>query len=205
MRLISSIYVIARHVKCRIMSSIYRIRAISSSRLSGGTVALPNTVVAHAPLRIDGIGHVEIGASVMLGYRPAPRIGCGEILLQARGHRSSISIGAHTLMSNNITIISMKSVDIGEGCQIGDMVSLMDCDFHEIEPSTRNKSHGHIDPVVIGNNCWLGSRVMVLKGVTIGDNSVIAAGSVVTRSLPANVIAGGIPAKVIRQLDISNS
>lgn len=173
------------------------------ARLYGGTVAWPRSVVAFAPLRIDGIGHVEIGGSVMLGYRPAPRIGYGEILLQARGHKSCISIGAHTAMSNNITIVCMESVQIGDGCQIGDMVSIMDCDFHEINPSTRNKSPGKISPVVIGSNVWLGGRVIVLKGVTIGDNSVIAAGSVVTRSLPANVIAGGIPAKVIRQIDIS--
>ena len=204
MHMLQSIFFRARHTKSRLMSCIYRISAISLARLYRGTVAWPRSAVAFAPLRVDGIGHVEIGASVMLGYRPAPRFGCGEILLQARGHQSRIFIGAHTAMSNNISIIC-KSVQIGDGCQIGDMVSILDCDFHEINPSTRNESHGKISPVVIGSNVWLGSRVMVLKGVTIGDNSVISAGSVVTRSIPANVIAGGMPAKVIRHIDFSHN
>ena len=54
--------------------------------------------------------------------------------------------------------------------------------------------------VIIGNNVWLGSNVKVLKGVSIGDNSIISAGSVVTKSVPENVIAGGIPAKVIKDI-----
>ena len=151
-------------------------------------------------MRCDGQGTVTIGDNVVLGYRPAARIGNGEILLQARGQSSLISIGAGTITSNNISIVAMVRIEIGEGCQVGDLVSIMDCDFHEINPTTRNRSSGRTSPVCIGNNVWLGSRTTVLKGVTIGNNSVIAAGSVVTKGIPANCIAGGNPAKVIRNI-----
>ena len=92
-------------------------------------------------------------------------------------------------------------IAIGNKCQIGDLVAIYDSDFHEISPATRNRSTGPSAPVRIGNNVWLGSRVMVLKGVAIGDNSVIAAMSVVTKSVPPNSLAAGIPAKVIRSIE----
>jgi maltose O-acetyltransferase len=60
---------------------------------------------------------------------------------------------------------------------------------------------GTIKPVSIGNNVWIGSRVMILKGASIGDNSVIAAMSVVTSAIPANCVAAGVPAKVIRKIE----
>lgn len=178
----------------------HRQRALWQARLHAGTLVWPATAAATVPVRIDGKGHVEIGEAVTLGYGPAPRVGKGEILLQARAASGRIVIGCRTATSNNISIVSMQSVVLGEGCQIGDLVSIRDCDFHEINPATRNSSPGEISPVVIGRNVWLGSRVMVLKGVTIGDNTVVAAGAVVTKSLPANVVAAGVPAKVVREI-----
>lgn len=182
---------------------MYRYRALWSARLHGGELAWPRSANAAVPVRIDGSGIVRIGEHVSLGYRPAPRLGSGEILLQARaGGRgmSCVEIGARTAISNNVSIIAMQSVRIGEGCQIGDGVTIFDSDFHEIDPATRSRSAGLIAPVAIGDNVWLGSRVMVLKGVTIGNNTVVAAGSVVTRALPANVVAAGVPAKIIRTI-----
>ena len=183
-------------LKCR----AYRLRARRTAKAHGGVLAWPNSVVAAVPVRTDGVGRVELGKGVHLGYLPAPRLGSGEILLQARGEDSSISIGANTLTSNNLSICAMESIHIGEGCQIGDQVAIYDCDFHEIDPSKRLDGPGEIAPVFIGNNVWLGSRVMVLKGVSIGDNSVIGAGSIVTKSLPPNVAAAGVPAKVMREI-----
>ena len=130
----------------------------------------------------------------------APRYGRGEILLQPRAEDATISIGSGTIFSNNVSIVAMRSIRIGSDCLIGDLVQIIDCDFHELDPLRRRTSVGRIKPVEIGNNVWLGSRVMVLCGVTIGDNTVIGAGSVVTRSIPANSVAVGVPAKVIRTL-----
>lgn len=200
MSLIVSIFCRYRRYKEAVFLRIYRTRARWISRLSGGSLDWSLSASATVPVRIDGAGHVEIGTSVMLGWLPAPRLGSGEILLQARASGSTIAIGARTAFSNNVSIIAMRHVQVGEGCQIGDMVTIFDSDFHEVSPITRGRSAGEIASVTIGDNVWLGSRVIVLKGVTIGDNSVVAAGAVVTKSLPANVIAAGVPAKVIREM-----
>jgi len=189
-----------RRFKALVLRGIYRCRGRWQCRLCGGTVDWPRSVGAAVPVRIDGVGHVAIGERVMLGFLPAFCLASGEILLQARERGSCISIGTGTAISNNIGIIAMKSVVIGEGCLIGDLVSIVDCDFHGIQPATRHQSVGEIMPVIIGNNVWLGSRVTVLKGVTIGDNSVVAAGSVVTKPLPANIVAAGVPARIVRQI-----
>ena len=189
-----------RRYKAGLLRRLYRCHALWAVQAAGGTLSWPATAAAAAPVRVFGPGHVVIGDRVCFGYVGAPRMGSGEIFLRTDREDARIDIGARTATSNNVSIISMKLVQIGEACRIGDMVSIYDCDFHEISPATRNASPGEIRPVVIGRNVWLGSRVMVLKGVTIGDNTVVAAGAVVTKSLPANVVAGGVPAKVIREI-----
>lgn len=122
-------------------------------------------------------------------------------MVQARSPESEIIIGERNAFSNNVAIVANERITVGNDCQIGDLVAIYDCDFHEINPATRNRSAGPTGPVSIGNNVWLGSRVMVLKGVSIGDNSVVAAMSVVTKSIPANCVVAGIPAKVIRSIE----
>ena len=147
-----------------------------------------------------GRGTLLVGEKNIFGYRMAPRLGSGAILLQPRATNARIEIGSGNSFSNNVMICANGSVHIGNRCQIGDLVAIYDCDFHELEPATRNRGHGKVLPVDIGNNVWLGSRVMVLKGVSIGDNTVVGAGSIVVNSLPANCVAVGTPAKVVREL-----
>jgi maltose O-acetyltransferase len=125
------------------------------------------------------------------------RYGNGCITLQARGRNSRITIGKDCKLSNNTSIIAIQSVEIGNDCLIGELVSIMDSDFHAINPNKRHSGRIKTAPVKLEDNVWLGSRVMVLKGVTIGENSVVAAGAVVTKSVPANCVAAGVPAKVL--------
>ena len=158
-------------------------------------------VCFNVPVLGEGKGTVIIGNRNMFGYRLAPCLGTGAILLQARHPDATITIGDANAFSNNVAIVANEQVVVRDGCQIGDQVAIYDCDSHEISPTNRNDSPGPTRPVVIGSNVWLGSRVMVLKGVTIGDNSVIGAMSVVTKSIPANSIAAGNPAKVIRSIE----
>ena len=179
---------------------IYKKQAMLTAYLNGGTLLLSKQCSIAVPLRCDGAGSVSIGKQVSLGFRKAPILGTGAVFLQARNKHSSIAIGDRTITSNNISIISCLEITIGQDCQIGDQVTIYDCDFHEISPETRTKSSGDTLPVKIGKNVWLGSRAMILKGVTIGDHSVIAAGSVVTESIPARSLAAGVPAQVKRTI-----
>lgn len=179
--------------------------ALLSARMHGGVIVWPGNSHSVVPLRVDGRGTVQLENGVNLGSLEAPRMGDGAIQLRAALPNSRITIGACTATSNNITIIAMNSVEIGARCLIGDFVTVYDCDFHEMDSAHRSRSVGPIEPVTIGDNVWLGSRVIVLKGVSIGENSVVAAGSVVTRSLPANVVAAGVPARVIKQLPSAGS
>ena len=153
------------------------------------------------PVRIaGGRGTLHVGHGNSFGFQMAPRLGSGAILLQPQSADAEVVIGSGNSFSNNVAIIANRSVRLGDGCQSGELVSIYDSDFHELDPATRRRSPGESRPVVIGNNVWLGSRVLVLKGVSVGSNSVIGAGSIVVCSIPANSLAVGSPAKVVRTL-----
>jgi acetyltransferase-like isoleucine patch superfamily enzyme len=106
-----------------------------------------------------------------------------------------IEIGNGVFINYGASISAHQLVRIGDGCQLGSYACLMDNDYHQVED---REQPGVSRPIVLGRNVWLGVRVIVLKGVTIGDNAVIGAGSVVTHDIPANCVAGGVPARVIR-------
>jgi maltose O-acetyltransferase len=164
-------------------------------------IELGRAVTFNVPVRSGGQGTLRVGDHTTFGYPLAFRFGNGEIMLQPRTPDAEIVIGRNTIFNNNTAVCAVKSIRIGNDCRIGDCVAILDADFHEINPATRDRSVGIIKPVSIGNNVWIGSRVMVLKGASIGDNSVIAAMSVVTSAIPPNCIAAGIPAKVIRKIE----
>lgn len=114
-----------------------------------------------------------------------------------------IIIGNHVGL-NATSITARKKIVIGDETMIAPNVIIVDSDFHKIwPPEERFLGMGFENDmeVLIGNHVWIGMNSIILKGVTIGDNSVIAAGSVVSRSIPANVVAGGVPAKVITSLE----
>ncbi|MGO9274887.1 MAG: acyltransferase, partial [Terriglobia bacterium] len=135
-------------------------------------VKLGRGITFAVPLRFDGKGKVVIGDNTTIGYPLAPKAGNGEALIQARSETSIIEIGEHVALSNNVSLIAMSRITIGDECLIGDFALIIDSDFHEVDPVTRRVSPGQSAPVSIGKNVWLGSRVIVQKGVTIGDNSV---------------------------------
>jgi acetyltransferase-like isoleucine patch superfamily enzyme len=99
------------------------------------------------------------------------------------------------------TVIGVKEkITIGDNVLCGANTLITDFDWHGLTPENRLTYSGDSREVCIGNNVFIGYGVVVLKGVTIGENSVIGANSVVTRSIPANVIAGGNPCKVLKDL-----
>lgn len=113
------------------------------------------------------------------------------------GHH--IKLGNHVYANFNLTIADDTYVTIGDNTMIGPNVTMSSA-AHPILPELRKHGYQYNLPIKIGSNCWLGAGVIILPGVTIGDNSVIGAGAVVTRDIPANVVAMGISAKVSRQI-----
>jgi maltose O-acetyltransferase len=111
----------------------------------------------------------------------------------------TLEIGERTFINYGCSIGATHLIRIGAGCSIGPHVMLMDNDFHRLEPERRDE-HPESKPIILEENVWLGARVIVLKGVTIGTGSVIGAGSVVTRDVPARSVAVGLPARVVRTL-----
>lgn len=110
-----------------------------------------------------------------------------------------VMLGDHVYANFNLTVVDDTYVYIGNHTMIGPNVTLASAG-HPVLPELREKGYQFNLPIHIGKNCWLGAGVIVVPGVTIGDNTIVGAGAVVTKDLPANVVAVGVPAKVIRHI-----
>jgi len=115
---------------------------------------------------------------------------------QSQGH---IKIGDNVLLSPGVKIASAESITVGNNCMIAAESYISDCDWHGIYNRTRPFRCSAA--ITLKDNVWIGFRSIIGKGITIGENSIVAAGSVVTSDVPANVIVGGNPARVIKQID----
>lgn len=122
-----------------------------------------------------------------------------------------IILGDHVRFQRNIRIYCVEKIVIGDYTAISSNVCITDNNNHPVNPEfrqymrttphgsdARSWEHSAHKPVVIGKNCWIGENSRIQKGVTIGDNSIIAACSVVTKDVPANCIAAGNPAKIVK-------
>ena len=110
-----------------------------------------------------------------------------------------ITIGENFYANYNLTILDTAEIKIGDNVFIGPNVNIYAA-THPIDKERRNQNLEKGIPVTIGNSVWIGGNVTILPGVTIGDNTVVGAGSVVTKPLPANVVAAGNPCKVIKTI-----
>jgi maltose O-acetyltransferase len=115
------------------------------------------------------------------------------------GYGSQIRVGARTFANYGLVALDLAPITIGDDVQIGPNVQLLTPD-HPIDPELRRAKWESGRPVTIADNVWLGGGVIVLPGVTIGESTVVGAGAVVTRDLPANVVAVGNPARVTRSI-----
>ena len=111
-----------------------------------------------------------------------------------------ITFGKNVFINHSFTAMSIGGIEFGDNVQIGPHVTIV-TDNHDLT----NRYVLKCRKVVIGDNVWIGAGVSIMPGVHIGDNAVIAGGAVVTKDVPANTVAGGNPAKVIRQLDAEES
>ena len=112
----------------------------------------------------------------------------------------NIHVGENFYAGYNCTILDMAEVRIGDNCLIAPNVGLYAAG-HNINPVNRHKT-GFAKPITIGNNVWIGGHCVIVGGIKIGDNSIIAAGSIVTKDVPENAIFAGNPAKKIKDIDI---
>jgi acetyltransferase-like isoleucine patch superfamily enzyme len=106
-------------------------------------------------------------------------------------------IGDRVFVNQGVNIIVAASVAIGDDCKIADLASIRDTDTHQVDPMTPPKTA----PVVIGRNVWIGRAAVIMPGVTIGENVVVAAGAVVVRDVPSNSVVAGVPAREVRRFD----
>jgi maltose O-acetyltransferase len=112
---------------------------------------------------------------------------------------SRIRVGARTFVNYGLVALDVASIEIGDDVQIGPNVQLL-TPTHPIDADTRRAKWEAAEPIVIETNVWLGGGVIVLPGVTIRENTVVGAGSIVTKDLAPNVVAAGNPARVVRSL-----
>lgn len=110
-----------------------------------------------------------------------------------------IHFGNHVYANFNLTMVDDTHIYVGDYTMFGPNVTIATAG-HPVLPELREKAYQYNASVKIGRNCWLGAGVIVVPGVTIGDNSVIGAGSVVTKDIPANVVAVGNPCRVLREI-----
>jgi acetyltransferase-like isoleucine patch superfamily enzyme len=142
-------------------------------------------------LQIAPRGRVEFGRFVWVGH--GTKIRC---------HEGVVEIGAKTVIGQECTISAYRRVRIGEQCVIADRAMFIDFDHGVVEVERPIRVQGiYKRDVEVGSNVWIGYGACVLRGVTVGDNSVIGTSSVVTADVPSNAVVGGIPAKLIRMRD----
>jgi acetyltransferase-like isoleucine patch superfamily enzyme len=148
--------------------------------------------------------HIELfGGPVHIGHH-ITLLGCSDkktrlTVWSDKTGIDGIVIGDHVLISPGVRISAAQSIRIGDSCMLASHVYITDSDWHGIYD--RSLPCGEVGPVVLEQNVWVGDSAIVCKGVRIGENSIVGAGSVVTSDIPANVIAAGNPARVIKELD----
>jgi acetyltransferase-like isoleucine patch superfamily enzyme len=138
-------------------------------------------------LEISKRGTVRFGRFAWIGDRTKIRCHEGEIL-----------IGAKTVIGQECTISAYRHVRIGEQCVIADRAMFIDFDHGVVEVERPIRAQGiYMRDVDVGSNVWIGYGACILRGVSVGDNSVIGTSTVVTKDVPANAVVGGIPARVL--------
>jgi acetyltransferase-like isoleucine patch superfamily enzyme len=175
---------------------VWKYRVLSTCRrVSGSPVLLQ-------PVLFVGEGSISLGDNVEFGWPTSALFYTGYCHVEASMPESAIEFGDGVQVNNNAFIKSEgPGIRIGARALLGSGVTIYDSDFHDLRPNRRRDGRSRMAPVELGEDVFVGDGVKILKGVSIGAHSVIGAGSVVTSSIPAGVIAAGNPARVIRPLD----
>ena len=154
------------------------------------------------PALMSGPGRIEIADGAVLGWARSPGFLTGYVYVEAGLPESLVEIGPGCYINNDVCLRSEgPGISIGRDVLIGYGVHVYDSDFHAVDPRARAEAHTpRTAKVKIGDNAWIGANAMVLKGVEIGAGAVVAAGSIVTRSVPPATLVAGNPAWIVRRL-----
>jgi acetyltransferase-like isoleucine patch superfamily enzyme len=158
-----------------------------------GRARVPLSVRLFGRVRLRGKGEVELGQSITM---------VGDIVpIEFVSHQGArISIGDHSFINYGSSISAYKYVEIGRHCFLGHYTLIVDRNEHGVEHRELAPPPA---PVIIEDHVWIGSRVIILPGISIGHHSVIGAGSVVTKDVAANCLVVGNPARVVRRFAVS--
>jgi acetyltransferase-like isoleucine patch superfamily enzyme len=147
---------------------------------------------------IRGPGSIEIGDNVYVSG-----LLCVGFSMKS-DTRPLLQIGSRTFIGHNSAFSVVQKIELGEDCLIAGDVRFYDNDGHPVDPEARRRHEpagpSSSKPIVIANNVWIGTGSIILKGVSIGEGSIVGAGSVVTKSIPSYSIAVGNPARVVRSI-----
>jgi acetyltransferase-like isoleucine patch superfamily enzyme len=153
-------------------------------------------------LRTDGMAFVAPGVTFEIGPDAVVHLGRWSWIghgSKIRAHEGEVRIGAKSVLGQEITISAYQHVSIGRECIIADRAMLIDFDHGVVEVERPVREQGiYKRDVRIGHNVWVGYGACFLRGVTVGDNSVVGTYAVVTRDVPSNAVVGGVPARVLR-------
>jgi acetyltransferase-like isoleucine patch superfamily enzyme len=154
-------------------------------------------------LQTDGPCFVGPGVTIQIGRDAVLRLGRWSWIghgTKLRVHEGEVSIGAKTVMGQECTISAFQHVSIGRECIVADRVMLIDFDHGVVEVERPIRLQGiYKRDVRVGHNCWVGYGACVLRGTTVGDNSVVGANTVVTKDVPPNSVAAGAPVRILRR------
>ena len=137
--------------------------------------------------------NVYISGKIGIGFASSPTL-----------ESPTLRIGNNSFIGHDCMFQMRKNITIGDHCLLAGGIIIQDNNGHPLDPQSRKAnqpvSDDEVHPVIIKDGAWIGRRVMILKGVTVGENSVVGAGAVITKDIPDNAVAAGNPAKVIKSL-----
>lgn len=151
-----------------------------------------NRLTVLGPCAVHSSGEMKVGDGLTIRSRKFNMV---EITCAAN---AKLTFGNRVFLNQGVRIACTNEVTLGDNALIGDETVILDSDYHGVADGKTKSA-----PVHIERDVWLGTRVIVLRGVTIGEGSVVGAGAVVTRSLPPRVFAAGVPARVVKNLSES--
>ncbi|MDQ1000343.1 acetyltransferase-like isoleucine patch superfamily enzyme [Neobacillus niacini] len=172
---------------------IFTVRKLRGFNQFGNTgYSLNDSPSIKGKLYVNKIGELTIGKRLGIVGRPWST--------QLTVEKDAVlTIGNDVFINAGCGIAASKEIRIGNNVLIGPRTSILDSDYHLLDADVTSEQLKK--PIIIEDNVWIGTRCTILPGVKIGKNSVISAGSIVNKDIPPNVVAGGVPVKVIRELN----